>query len=133
MFEELNKVVDFIDNSNQVNPASDITPEAEKIVRKLLNVPGMTLTNTYDFNKAMPILKLKEGTILKFYKNPLGVKHVFLSNNLGQAFFAGYVGWTHSHELDKAIKQICEEFSQQSSNRVYIQFSSDSKLLPYES
>lgn len=132
MFDELNKIVDFISSGNTVNPALDISPEAEKIVRNLLNVPGMTLTNTYDFNKAMPILRLNEGTILKFYKNPLGVKHVFLAKNSGEVIFAGFVGWIHSYELDKAIKQICEESSQQSSNRVYIKFSSDSKLIPYE-
>ncbi|MGB3640564.1 MAG: hypothetical protein WBA39_23765 [Rivularia sp. (in: cyanobacteria)] len=111
MFEELNKIVDFINNGNTVNPVLDISSEAERIVRQLLNVPGMTLTNTYDFDKAMPILKLKEGTILKLYINPFGVKHVFLTNNSGKAIFAGFVGWVHSYELDKAIKQICEVFS----------------------
>jgi hypothetical protein len=132
MIEKINEFIQYLSDGNTICPASDISPEAEKIARKLLNVPGMTLTNTYDFNKALPILKLKEGTVLRFYKNPFGVKHIFLANNSGEVFFAGFVGWIHSDGLDKAIKQICQEFSQQSSNFVHIQISSDSKLLPYE-
>lgn len=132
MIEKINEFIQYLSDGNTISPASDISLEAEKIARKLLNVPGMTLTNTYDFNKAFPILKLKEGTVLKFYKNPLGVKHIFLANHLGEVIFAGFVGWIHSYGLDKAVKQICEEFSQKPSNRVYIEISSNSELVPYE-
>lgn len=132
MIDRINEFIQYLSDGNTICPASDITPEAERITRKLLDVPGMTLTNTYDFKKSMPILKLKEGTVLKFYKNPFGVKHVFLANRLGEVIFAGFVGWIHSYGLDKSIKQICEEFSQQPSNRVYIEISSDSELVPYE-
>ena len=48
----------------------------------------------------------KEGVVLRVWKNPVGVKHVFLENERGECAFSGYVGLVHRGGLDRAIQSI---------------------------
>ena len=110
MFQNLGLIVDKVHNWGKPSIASDIKPTTEKIVEILLDVPGMILTNPKYFNEAVPIFKLKEGNLLKLYKNLVGVDHVFLADNSGKMVFGGYVLWHHSEGLKLAIKRIKTEF-----------------------
>lgn len=110
MFENLGKVVDKVNECKKTSVASSINLGTEKIVEILLDVPGMTVTNEKHFTESMPILKLKEGTVVKLYRNLIGVDHVFLADSSGKMVFGGYVLWHYSEALKAAIKRIRTEF-----------------------
>lgn len=90
--------------------ANDISKVNTQIVEKLLKTPGMTQYRGQHFIKATPKFKLKDGTILKTYKNSARVDHVFLADSNGRMLFAGYVGWIHSDCLEATIAEIKETF-----------------------
>ena len=75
-------------------------------IAQLRSVPGMTDAHPKDFERSQPIATLKDGTVLRIWNNPLGVKHIFLQNDRGECEFGGYVGWVHSDGLDRAIETI---------------------------
>lgn len=76
--------------------SSIISKSISKSVIKILNgVPGMTIAHHRDFEKAIPIFTLNDGSVVKTYKNPVGVDHVFLANKQGKMIFGGFVGWIH--------------------------------------
>lgn len=110
MFENIGKVVDEISKWKKPSVASNINFGTEKIVEILLDVPGMTVCNAKHFNEALPIFKLKEGTVVKLYRNLIGVEHVFIADNSGKMVFGGYVLWHYSESLKASIKKIRTEF-----------------------
>ncbi|HEY9879443.1 MAG TPA: hypothetical protein V6D29_13385 [Leptolyngbyaceae cyanobacterium] len=74
-------------------------------------VPGITAAHPRDFEKALPIMMLKDGTTVRTWKNLVGVDHVFLANKNGQMIRGAYVGWIHNQGLQQAIAKIRREFS----------------------
>lgn len=72
-------------------------------------VTGMTAASKRDFSKSLPIMTLQDGTVVRTYKNPVGVDHVFLSDAEGSMTYAGFVGWIHCKGLQSAIAQIRRE------------------------
>jgi hypothetical protein len=90
--------------------ANDISDVSTQIIEKLLDTPGMTQYRGIHFKKATPNLKLKDGTIIKTYKNSARVDHVFLADSNGKMLFGGYVGWIHSDDLKTTIAEIKEMF-----------------------
>jgi hypothetical protein len=90
--------------------STDISEVNSQIVDKLRNTPGMTQSRGTKFKKATPIFKLKDGTIIKTYKNSVGVDHLFLGDSSGRMLFGGYVGWIHSDDLEATIAEIKRTF-----------------------
>ena len=91
------------------DPKVIVLSEARSImetISQLRSVPGMTDAHPKDFERSQPIATLKDGTVLRIWNNPLGVKHIFLQNDRGECEFGGYVGWVHSDGLDRAIETI---------------------------
>ena len=91
--------------------ADDISDANTQVVEKLSNTPGMTQYRGQHFTRATPKFKLKDGTIIKTYKNSARVDHVFLADNTGRMLFAGYVGWVHSENLEATIAEIKRMFA----------------------
>ncbi len=91
--------------------ANDISPVSTQVVEKLLNTSGMTQSRGTKFKKATPIFKLKDGTIIKTYRNSAGVNYVFLANANEEMIFGGYVGWIHSDSLKATIAGIKTAFA----------------------
>jgi hypothetical protein len=105
------KVVDEISKLNEeAKVANNISELQQQIVDILNQVQGMTLAHSRDFLRARPIFKLKDGTVVKIYKNPVGVEHIFLANDTGEMVFGGFVGWIHTQWLKVAIQTIKREF-----------------------
>ena len=91
------------------DPKIIILSEARSImetISQLRSVPGMTDAHPKDFERSQPIATLKDGTVLRIWNNPLGVKHIFLENDRGECEFGGYVGWVHSDGLDQMIESM---------------------------
>lgn len=77
-----------------------------EIISQLRSVPGMTDARSRHFKRSKPIGIVKEGVVLRVWKNPLGVKHIFLENERGECTFSGYVGLVHQGGLDRAIQSM---------------------------
>ena len=90
------------------NPQLGLTPEITSInryIRSLRSVPGMTDTDYRGFERSQIITTLPEDLTLHTWNNPLGMNHVYLSNQQ-QCLYAGYVGLIHSRDLRRAIARI---------------------------
>ncbi len=82
---------------------SDVTLEARAILEA---VPGMTPAHHRDFYSSNPIMRLRDGTAVRAWKNPLGVDHIFLADPDGKMIYGGFVGWIHSEGLNQGMKQM---------------------------
>lgn len=82
---------------------TDITKEAIAILEA---VPGITPAHHRDFKSSSPIMRLRDGTAVRTWKNPLGVDHVFLADRNDRMVYGGYVGWLHSAGLSEALDRI---------------------------
>ena len=86
--------------------ASTIGPEAAKVIGELMNVPGITPASSRDLKDSVNLFKLKDGTIVSRYVNPVGCEHVFLSNEKRECVFGGWVGWIHNKGLKSALERL---------------------------
>ncbi|ACC85398.1 hypothetical protein [Nostoc punctiforme] len=106
------KALDYLMEWNtEAEIASSISQTAQQVVEILVNVPGMTMAHSRDFQRSMPHFTLKDKTVVKIYINPAQVKHIFLADCNHKMVFGGYVGWIHTKELNKAIDNIKKNFN----------------------
>ncbi len=87
---------------------TDVTRDAIAILEM---VPGMTKAHHRDFANSNPIMRLRDGTSVRSWKNSLGVDHVFLGDGDDRMIYGGFVGWIHSEGLELAIARIRREFT----------------------
>ncbi|MDR0623123.1 MAG: hypothetical protein LBG10_01680 [Treponema sp.] len=90
--------------------ASTFGPEAAKVMRKLGKVPGITPASSRDLKDSVNLFKLKDGTVVSRYVNPVDCEHIFLSNENGKCIFAGWVGWIHNKGLREMTDVIGEKY-----------------------
>ncbi|HAX79633.1 MAG TPA: hypothetical protein DCY88_28325 [Cyanobacteria bacterium UBA11372] len=95
---------DTVTNANTTDVASEV-------IAILNKVPGITPAHHRDFKSSNPILRLRDGTALRTWKNPVGVDHVFLADRDERMIYGGYVGWIHSAGLEEAIARIRRNFT----------------------
>ncbi|MEH2038626.1 hypothetical protein [Nostoc sp.] len=108
------KAIDYLKEWNtEAEIASSISQTAQKVVEILVNVPGMTMAHSRDFQRATPLFTLKDQTVVKIFINPAQVKHIFLADDKSKMIFGGYVGWIHTKEMNKAIDKIKKEFTKE--------------------
>lgn len=86
---------------------SEVTREAISILE---NVPGMTQAHHRDFKNSQPVMRLRDSSVVRVWKNPFGVDHVFIADASDRMVYGGYVGWIHSEGLNQAIAQIRRDF-----------------------
>ncbi|MBF2007115.1 MAG: hypothetical protein IGS49_17010 [Chlorogloeopsis fritschii C42_A2020_084] len=92
------------------------TDNAKEAIAILENVPGMTRAHHRDFKSSNPIIRLRDGTVVKTWKNLVGVDHVFLGDRNDRMIYGGFVGWIHSEGLQQALTRIRRDLT-------YIKFS----------
>ncbi|MDZ8086015.1 MAG: hypothetical protein RMY16_10690 [Nostoc sp. DedQUE12b] len=90
---------------------SSTTDDAREAIAILENVPGMTPAHHRDFKSSNPIIRLRDGTVVRTWKNPVGVDHVFLGDRSDKMIYGGFVGWIHSEGLNQAIVRIRRDFT----------------------
>ncbi|MFN6476458.1 hypothetical protein [Nostoc sp. DedQUE07] len=90
---------------------SSTTDDAREVIAILENVPGMTPAHHRDFKSSNPIIRLRDGTVVRTWKNPVGVDHVFLGDRSDKMIYGGFVGWIHSEGLSQAIVRIRRDFT----------------------
>lgn len=82
---------------------------SNQLINKLQSLPGMTDGHWQYFSKARVYLPFPEGINLHTWKNPLGIDHVFVSNQDQKCLYAGYVGWLHAAQLRQALVKLKQE------------------------
>lgn len=90
------------------NPQLGLPPKEDltnQFIRHLRSVPGITDADYRDFERSRIIARFPEDITLHTWNNPLGVNHVYLSQQQ-QCLYAGYVGLIHAWGLRQAIAQI---------------------------
>jgi len=106
------KIHDSVDEWNSpTQTANQISNIAEQVVDLLNEVEGMTQAHSRDFKNATPRFTLRDGSLLKVFKNPVGVDHVFIADDQGNMIFVGFVGWIHANGLKEAIARIKRDFT----------------------
>lgn len=84
---------------------------AKEVMVILENVPGMTRAHHRDFISSHSIMRLRDGTVVRTWKNPVGVDHVFLGDRNNRMIYGGFVGWIHSEGLQQALTRIRRDFT----------------------
>lgn len=106
------KIYDSVEQWNTpALSANSISSICEKVVDILRDVPGMTQAHSRDFHRATPLFTMRDGSVLKTWKNPAGVNHVFIADTNGNMVFGGFVGWIHSQGLLQTITEIRRTFT----------------------
>jgi hypothetical protein len=83
----------------------------KEVMAILENVPGMTPAHHRDFKSSLPIMRLRDGTVVRIWKNPAGVDHVFLGDGHDKMIYGGFVGWIHSKSLQQTLTRIRRDFT----------------------
>ena len=99
------------DWNTEATVANDISKVGERVVEILNNVDGIKTAHSRDFCRATPLFTLRDGTLIKTFRNPAQVDHIFVSNSQGQVIFGGFVLWKDKENLQKAIVDIKRELS----------------------
>ncbi len=104
-------VNDFQDARQKTEDQRSTSEILDEVISLLNQVPGMTQAHNRDFDRAVPKFKLCDGSVVRTWKNPVGVDHVFLADKSGKMIFGGFVGWIHSAGFHQAIAQIQKDFT----------------------
>jgi DnaJ-class molecular chaperone len=104
-----------MDNPRDARQQSDTQRSTSNVLGQVISVlnqvPGMNQAHSRDFNRASPKFELCDGSVVKTWKNPVGVDHVFIADKSGNMMFGGLVGWIHSDGLMETIAQIHRDFT----------------------
>lgn len=79
------------------------------VIEQLRAIPGMTDAHLRDLPQSEPFLTLGDGSVLRVWRHPLGVDHVFVIAPNGACLYAGYVGWLHRTDLWNALNQLSQD------------------------
>lgn len=107
----LEAIVKFLSTLLGTKKSRLTTRETEQAIAILTSVPGITPAHHRDSNRAATLFVMRDGSLLKSFKNPAGVDHVFIEDRKGEIAFGGYVGWLHSDHLKLAITSIRQTLS----------------------
>jgi pimeloyl-ACP methyl ester carboxylesterase len=83
----------------------------DEVIQRLESVPGMVDAHQRDFRRAKNVMKLKDGSTIRLWKNPVGVDHVFVASPDGQYLYGGFVGWIHAEALHQTLREIGQKYS----------------------
>lgn len=81
----------------------------DDVIHRLHAVPGITDGHERDFAKSKVVVHLRNGGTLRTWSNLFGVDHVFVADAEGTCRYAGFVGWLHSPDLQRAIAKIYQD------------------------
>lgn len=93
-------------HGHQSNFATSISAVASEAIQILNSVPGILYADAKDIKSSRPIFTLRDETVVRIWKNPFGIDHVFLADSQGNILYGGYVYWIHADGLNQAIARI---------------------------
>lgn len=77
-----------------------------QLIDYLRSVAGMVDGDWRYFSRASIIYRFPFGLTLKQWLNPMGIRHIYLGDQLDRCLYAGYTGWFHQGELKRSIDEI---------------------------
>lgn len=78
------------------------------VIEQLRAIPGMTDAHLRDLPQSEPFLTLEDDAVLRVWRHPLGIDHVYVLAPNQACLYAGYVGWLHRPDLWTALNQLRE-------------------------
>ena len=84
---------------------------ATEIIQHLQDVPGMTDADYRYLERSQLAFKLPQNLTIRTAKNFAGVNYVFVTNSSQKCLYAGYVGWLHAFELNKALQKLQQNYA----------------------
>ena len=87
------------------------TDDTKEVVAILERVPGITRAHHRDFRSSQPVVRLRDGSTVRTWKNQFGVDHVFIADRNENLVYGGFVGWIHSEGLYSAISLIRRDYA----------------------
>ncbi len=84
---------------------------SEILVERLRLIPGMTDAHWRDFKSSKDCFVFKDGTKICVWNNPLQIQHIFVANQQVECLYAGFVGWMHRKDLERALIDIRRDFA----------------------
>lgn len=105
------KVVTVHPVEKKLEPDKFSSNPTGEVIMILNNIAGMTMAHPRDFEKSRPIFVLKDKTVVRTWKNPVGVEHIFLADSNGKMVYGGFVGWVHSENLRITLEEIRQTFT----------------------
>jgi hypothetical protein len=82
-----------------------------EIIQYLQDVPGMTDADYRYLERSQLAFKLPQNLTIRTAKNFAGINYVFVTNSSQKCLYAGYVGWLHAFELNKALQKLQQNYS----------------------
>lgn len=98
----------FWANPQIVRPESDL---ANEVIQYLQNVPGMTDADYRYLERSQLAFELPQNITIRTGKGLAGVDCVFVTNSSQKCLYAGYVGWLHASDLEKALNRLQQNYS----------------------
>lgn len=95
--------------NQQANFATSISEVTADAIAILNGVPGINYASERDLKSSRPIFTLRDGTVVRTWKNPFGMDCVFLADPQGNIIYGGFVGWFDAEHLSTAIARIRTE------------------------
>jgi hypothetical protein len=81
------------------------------VIEQLRAIPGMTDAHPRNLPQSEPFLTLEDDSVVRVWRHPLGVDHVFVTASNGACLYAGYVGWLHRTELWQSLNQLKQDMN----------------------
>ncbi|HEY9838699.1 MAG TPA: hypothetical protein V6D27_17590 [Vampirovibrionales bacterium] len=97
--------------NQQANFATSIGPVTQEAIALLDQVKGINYASDNDLKNSRPIFVLRDGTVVRTWKNWVGIDHIFLADAQGNIIYGGFVSWIDSHSLNEAIARIRTDFT----------------------
>lgn len=97
--------------NQQANFATTISPLTQEAIEILNNVRGINYASEKDLKSSRPIFTLRDGTVVRTWKNPFGIDHIFLADSNGNIIYGGFVSWFDADNLNEAIELLRSQFT----------------------
>ena len=103
-----NIICQFWQSADHLCIPEPIPSYCDTLIRQLQSIPGMTDARHHGFKDSEVWALMPDNLVLRIWRSPIGIHHVFLSNYMGDCLFAGFVGWPHTKDLYNTLHHLRE-------------------------
>jgi hypothetical protein len=82
-----------------------------RLIDSLRSIPGMTDGHRRYLARSTPQIVFPNGISIRTWRNPLQVKHVFVTDGDRECLWSGFVGWLHAQDLERFLAEVPQKFS----------------------
>jgi len=97
---------EFWQNTDCLCVPEPVESYCDRLIRQLQAIPGITDAHYRGFEKSEVWALMPDNLVLRTWRSRVNIHHVFLSNDMGDCLFAGFVGWPHTQDLYNSLSRI---------------------------